>query len=500
MSNINNLLEKLNINSYSLYGENIAKLDYVKGNKNGKVVLVTSINPTPYGEGKTTTSIGLVDSLNKLGINAIGALREPSMGPVFGRKGGAIGAGKAKVVPENKINLNFTGDFHAITYANNLISAVIDNHIYQGNSLNIDKITFNRCLDVNDRSLRKVIINGNETSFVITPASEIMSIIGLSETIDDLRNNLDNILVGLTKDNKEIYVKDLNMTDSLLYVLEDAFKPNLVSTLYNNPVIIHTGPFANISYGSSSIRSIKLAKSISDYVITEAGFGSDTGAIKFIDILGRKGNIYPDIIVLNVTIRALKYHGNNSLEKGLENLEYHIKNMSKFTDNLIVSLNKFESDSEEEIDVLKKYLDKYNLKLCVSNMYDLGEDGCISLANEIINMKANTKHFEIYDINDDIYTKIDKIKDMFDAKEIKYSLEIKDKLDIIKNTNLPICVCKTPYSISDNEKLINYPKDFTMTITDVKIYNGAGYIVLYMGNVLTMPGLSKESNYEKMKY
>ena len=500
MSNINNLLEKLNINSYSLYGENIAKIDYVKGNKNGKVVLITSINPTPYGEGKTTTSIGLVDSLNKLGINAIGALREPSMGPVFGRKGGAIGAGKAKVVPENKINLNFTGDFHAITYANNLISAVIDNHIYQGNSLNIDKITFNRCLDVNDRSLRKVIINGNETSFVITPASEIMSIIGLSETIDDLRNNLDNILVGLTKDNKEIYVKDLNMTDSLLYVLEDAFKPNLVSTLYNNPVIIHTGPFANISYGSSSIRSIKLAKSISDYVITEAGFGSDTGAIKFIDILGRKGNIYPDIIVLNVTIRALKYHGNNSLEKGLENLEYHIKNMSKFTDNLIVSLNKFESDTEEKIDVLKKYLEKYNLKLCVSNMYDLGEDGCISLANEIINMKDNTKHFEIYDINDDIYTKIDKIKDMFDAKEIKYSLEIKDKLDIIKNTNLPICVCKTPYSISDNEKLINYPKDFTMTITDVKIYNGAGYIVLYMGNVLTMPGLSKESNYEKMKY
>ena len=500
MSNINNLLEKLNINSYSLYGENIAKLDYVKGNKNGKVVLVTSINPTPYGEGKTTTSIGLVDSLNKLDINAIGALREPSMGPVFGRKGGAIGAGKAKVVPENKINLNFTGDFHAITYANNLISAVIDNHIYQGNSLNIDKITFNRCLDVNDRSLRKVIINGNKTSFVITPASEIMSIIGLSETIDDLRNNLDNILIGLTKDNKEIYVKDLNMTDSLLYVLEDAFKPNLVSTLYNNPVIIHTGPFANISYGSSSIRSIKLAKSISDYVITEAGFGSDTGAIKFIDILGRKGNIYPDIIVLNVTIRALKYHGNNSLEKGLENLEYHIKNMKKFTDNLIVSLNKFESDSEEEIDVLKKYLDKYNLKLCVSNMYDLGEDGCISLANEIINTKDNTKHFEIYNVNDDIYTKIDKIKDMFDAKEIKYSLEIKDKLDIIKNTNLPICVCKTPYSISDNEKLINYPKDFTMTITDVKIYNGAGYIVLYMGNILTMPGLSKESNYEKMKY
>ena len=493
-------LKKLNIKNYSLYGEDIAKLDYIKEDKRGKLVLVTSINPTMSGDGKTTTSIGLVDSLNKLGINAIGSLREPSMGPVFGKKGGAIGGGKAKIAPENKINLNFTGDFHAISYANNLISAVIDNHIYQGNELGIDKITFSRCLDINDRSLRHVIINGKETSFVITPASEIMSIIGLSETVDDLRNNLDNILVGLTKDNKEIYVKDLNVTNALLYVLEDAFKPNLVSTLYGNPVLVHTGPFANISYGSSSIRSIKLGLSISDYVITEAGFGSDTGAIKFFDILGRKGNIYPDIVVLNVTIKALKYHGEGDITKGLDNLEYHIKNMSKFTDNLIISLNKFDNDTEEEINILREYVSKYNLKLCESTMFNDGEDGCIELAKEIINSKENTKHFEIYNLNDNIYTKIDKIKDMFNAKEVTYSIEIKEKLDIIYDTSLPICVCKTPYSISDNDKLINYPKDFVMEITDVKVYNGAGYIVLYMGNVLTMPGLAKDSNYLNMLY
>ena len=494
-----NLLEKLNIKNYTLYSENISKVDYINGNKKGKLVLVTSISPTDSGEGKTTTSIGLVDSLNKLGKLAIGSLREPSMGPVFGKKGGATGSGKASLKDDTKINMNFTGDFHAITYANNLICAVIDNHIYQGNELGIDKINFNRCLDVNDRSLRHVIINGKETSFVITPASEIMSIIGLSETIDDLRNNLDNILIGYTKDNKEIYLKELNMTDSLLYVLEDAFKPNLVSTLYDNPILVHTGPFANISYGSSSIRSIKMGLSLSDYLITEAGFGSDTGAIKFIDILCRKGNIYPDIIVLNITIKALKYHGENDLVKGLDNLEYHIKNMSKFTDNLIISLNKFDNDAIEEISLIKDYLNKYNLKLCISTMHSDGEDGCIELANEIINSKENTKHFEIYNIEDNIYTKIDKIKDMFNAKDIVYSDEIKNKLDNI-DKNLPICVCKTPYSISDNEKLINYPKDFTMTITDVKVYNGAGYIVLYMGNVLTMPGLSKDSNYLNMKY
>lgn len=491
------LINKLNIKEYELYGNDIAKINLDYNNKKmSKLVLVTSINPTPYGEGKTTTTIGLTDSLNKLGVKAIGSLREPSMGPVFGRKGGAIGAGKAKVVPENKINLNFTGDFHAITYANNLISAVIDNSIYQGNELEIDRVVFNRCLDINDRSLRKVIINGKETSFVITPASELMSIVGLSENIDDLRINLGNILVGYTKDNKEIYVKDLKVVDSLLYVLEDAIKPNLVRTLYNNPVFVHTGPFANISYGCSSIRSIKMAMSISDITVTEAGFGSDTGAIKFFDLLCRKAKIYPDAVVLNVTMRSIKYNG------GFDNLEYHIKNMSKFTDNLIVSLNKFEEDTLEEINELKEYLDNMNIKLCISTMYKDGEDGCIDLATEIINIKENDKKYEIYDIDDSLFTKIDKIKTMFYAKEIEYSEDVKIKLELIDkyHRNLPICICKTPMSISDDKNILGFPKDFIMTITDAKVYNGAGYIVLYMGNVLTMPGLAKDSNYLKEVY
>ena len=500
---ITEILKKLNIDDYELYGKDIAKVnvDYTN-KKRGKLILVTSTNPTPYGEGKTTTSIGLCDSLNKLGVNAMCSLREPSMGPVFGRKGGAIGGGKAKIIPENKINMNFTGDFHAITYANNLISAVIDNHIYQGNELGIDNITFNRCLDVNDRSLRRITINGKETGFIITPASEIMSIVGLSENISDLRSNLGNILVGYTKDNKEIYVKDLKVVDALLYILEDAFKPNLVKTLYDNPVLVHTGPFANISYGCSSIRSIKMALSLSDYTVTEAGFGSDTGGIKFFDLLGRKGNLYPDIVVINTTIRALKYNGNDSLDKGISNLEYHIKNMSKFTDNIIVSLNKFDDDLEEDINFLKEYLDKLNIKLCLSTMYLDGEDGCLSLANEIINMKCNDKKYEIYNIDDTLEEKINKIKDMFYAKEIIYSDEIKEKIKLIDKLcpSMPICVCKTPMSITDNEKVLGFPKDFTMRITDVKVYNGAGYVVLYMGNVLTMPGLAKESNYLKEVY
>ena len=501
--NIINLLDKLNIKDYDLYGKNFAKIDVDYNNKKlGKLILVTSINPTPYGEGKTTTTIGLCDSLNKLGVKTIAALREPSMGPVFGKKGGAIGGGKAKIVPENKINMNFTGDFHAITYANNLISAVIDNHIYQGNELKIKEVTFNRCMDVNDRSLRHVIINGKETSFVITPASELMSIVGLSETIEDLRTNLGNIIIGYNEDNNEVYVKDLKLVDSLLYVLEDAFKVNLVSTLYNNPVIVHTGPFANISYGCSSIKSIKAAMSLADVTITEAGFGSDTGAVKYFDLLSRKGNLKTDAVIINATIRALKYHGNGNLEEGFNNLEYHIENMKKFNDNIIVSLNKFEDDNIDDINKLRDYLNNKNIKLCISTMYTDGEDGCIELAKEIINLKDNNKEYSIYNLDDSLFDKIEKIKEIYGCKDIIMSSEIKTKIEEINknHSNLPICICKTPYSISDNEKLINYPKDFDMTITDVKVYNGAGYIVLYMGNVLLMPGLAKESNYLKDVY
>ena len=492
MKKIIDTINDLGIKDYELYGNYMSKVDIESNIKKGKLILVTSINPTPYGEGKTTTVIGIVDALNKLGVKGIGSLREPSMGPVFGKKGGAIGGGKAKIVPENKINLNFTGDFHAITYANNLISAVIDNHIYQGNELEIDRIVFNRCLDVNDRSLRNVMINGKETSFVITPASEIMSIIGLSETKEDLRNNLGNILVGYNKNNEEIYVKDLKLVDSLMHVLEDAFKPNLVNTLYGNPVFVHTGPFANISYGCSSIRSIKTALTLGDYVITEAGFGSDTGAIKFFDLLSRKLNLYPDAVIINVTLRAINY-------QGIENLEYHINNMKRFNDNIIVSLNKFNDDSEEDIKKLEEFLNKLNIKLCVSTMYNDGEDGCIMLAKEIVNLNENNKKYSIYDLSDSLETKIEKIKEIYGAKEIKYSKEQINSIDKL-HPNLPICICKTPYSITDNKDIKGYPKDFTMTITDIKVYNGAGYIVLYMGNVLTMPGLAKDSNYLKEVY
>ena len=492
MKKIIDTINDLGIKDYELYGDYMSKVDIESNIKKGKLILVTSINPTPYGEGKTTTVIGIVDALNKLGVKGIGSLREPSMGPVFGKKGGAIGGGKAKIVPENKINLNFTGDFHAITYANNLISAVIDNHIYQGNELEIDRIVFNRCLDVNDRSLRNVMINGKETSFVITPASEIMSIIGLSETKEDLRNNLGNILVGYNKNNEEIYVKDLKLVDSLMHVLEDAFKPNLVNTLYGNPVFVHTGPFANISYGCSSIRSIKTALTLGDYVITAASFGSDIGAIKFFDLLSRKSNLYPDAFIINVTLRAINY-------QGIENLEYHINNMKRFNDNIIVSLNKFNDDSEEDIKKLEEFLNKLNIKLCVSTMYNDGEDGCIMLAKEIVNLNENNKKYSIYDLSDSLETKIEKIKEIYGAKEIKYSKEQIKSIDKL-HPNLPICICKTPYSITDNKDIKGYPKNFTMTITDIKVYNGAGYIVLYMGNVLTMPGLAKDSNYLKEVY
>ena len=493
-------LTSLNITDYKLYGSKIAKINVDYKNKNhGKLVLVTSINPTPYGEGKTTTVIGLCDSLNKIGVKTMASLREPSMGPVFGKKGGAIGGGLAKIKPENEINLNFTGDFHAITYANNLIAAVIDNHIYQGNELKIDKVVFNRCIDVNDRSLRRVTINGKETSFILTPASEIMSIIGLSESTLELRENLGNIIVGYTKDNREIYVKDLKMVDSLLYILEDAFKPNLVLTNYNNPVLVHTGPFANISYGCSSIRSIKMALAMSDYVVTEAGFGSDTGAIKYFDLLSRKGNLKTHAVVINATIRALKYHGNGILEDGLCNLEYHISNMKKFSDNVIVSLNKYDDDNEEEIEVLRKYLDNLNIKLCISTMYSDGENGCISLANEITNMKDNTKSYSIYDINDSLEEKLNKIKNLYYCNNFIISEEIKNKINMI-DKKLPICICKTPYSITDDSKLLGFPKGKDLTITDIKLYNGAAYIVIYLGNVLLLPGLAKESNYINFKY
>jgi len=495
MKNIKEIANKLNINEDKLfyYGGYMAKIDYTfKGNKNGKLVLVTSINPTPYGEGKTTLSIGLNDSLNKIGMDSIVVLREPSLGPVFGRKGGAIGGGKATVEPSVNINMHFTGDFHAITSANNLLCAIVDNHIYQGNELGIDRVNVKRCLDVNDRSLRD--------NFVITTASELMAIFCLSTSLSDLKRRIGNIIVGFTKDNKEIYAKDLHAEDACTILLKDAINPNLVQTAYENPAIVHGGPFANIAHGCNSIIATKLALSLSDYVITEAGFGSDMGAIKFFDIKCRENNIYPEAVVLNCTIKALKYNGDDSLEKGICNLEYHIKNMEKYTSNLFVALNKFDTDSDEEIEYVRKFVENMGYKLYVCTMFENGEDGCIELAHEFENLNKNKKHYLMYNHEDKLIDKINKVlKNEYGVKNIIINDIAKKKLDNLKDSTLNICISKTPMSITDNPKVLGYPKDFDVTITDINLYNGAGFITVLLGGVLTMPGLAKKSNYLDMK-
>lgn len=508
MNNILNIKEigkKIGLNEDDLYcyGKYKAKIEKQledNDSKNGKLILVTSINPTPYGEGKTTLSIGLCDSLNKIDKKTIVTLREPSLGPVFGRKGGAIGGGKSKIEPSIDINLHFNGDFHAITSANNLLCAIIDNHIFQGNELKIDKVVFKRCLDINDRALRNISLKNREEQFIITPASEIMAILCLANNIDELKNMIENIIVGYTKDNKEIYAKDLHAQDALTILLKDAIKPNLVQTLYNNPAIVHGGPFANIAHGCNSIIATKTALKLSDYVITEAGFGSDMGAMKFFDIKCRKNNIYPDVVVINVTIKALKYNGNGNLEDGISNLEFHINNMKKFNDNVIVALNKFDSDLDVEIEFIKEFCKRKNVEFEVCTMYSNGEDGCITLAKKIMDMQCNKKKYYIYNLEDDIKVKIEKVCNMFGCSNIIYEKGILEKINNIqsKYNDLPICIAKTPDSISDDKNKLGHPKDFSMKVTDICVYGGAGFIVIYMGNILTMPGLSKESNYLNM--
>ena len=495
MKNIKSIAKKLNIPESELfyYGNEMAKINYkYKGNKNGKLVLVTSINPTPYGEGKTTLSIGLNDSLNKIGVNSIAVLREPSLGPVFGRKGGAIGGGKATVEPSVNINMHFTGDFHAITSANNLLCAIVDNHIFQGNELGIERVNVKRCIDVNDRALRD--------KFVITTASELMAIFCLATSLSDLKRRIGNIIVGFKSDGTNVYARDLHAEDACTILLKDAINPNLVQTAYSNPAIVHGGPFANIAHGCNSIIATKLGMSISDYVITEAGFGSDCGAVKFFDIKCRNNNIYPDAVVLNCTIKALKYNGNESLEKGICNLEYHIKNMAKYTSNLLIALNKFDTDTKEEIEYVREYVESLGYKLYVCTMFKDGEKGCLDLANDLINLPKNNKHYLMYEPDDKLIDKINKVlKNEYGAKNVIINDVAKEKLDRLKNSDLNICISKTPMSITDNPSVLGYPKDFDVTITDVNLYNGAGFITVLLGGVLTMPGLAKKSNYLNMK-
>ncbi len=503
-----NIAKKINLDEDNLimYGTDKAKITLTKGNKNGKLILVTAINPTPYGEGKTTVSIGLGDALNKMNKSTIITLRQPSMGPVFGLKGGATGGGYSQVNPMTDINLHFTGDFHAITSANNLLCAAIDNHIFRGNKLNIKEVIFNRCLDVNDRALRNINLESREEHFNITAASEIMSIFCLSEDLEDLENKLGNIVIGYNDKDEMVYAKDLNIEGALTVLLKDAFYPNLVQTLENTPVIIHGGPFANIAHGCNSIKATKLAKSLSDYVITEAGFGSDLGAEKFFDIKCRKANIKPDCIVLVATIKALKYNDNkkeDNLVNGICNLEAHIKNLKLTNSNIVVCLNKYDSDKEEEINLVKDFCLNNNVKFAVSTAYTDGGDGAITLAEEVLKTLENENNFSyVYEDNLSIKEKISALATkIYHANNVQYSDEALQKIHKLEEQNLsylPICVAKTQYSISDDKNKLGFPKDYLINVKDIRLYNGAGFITVLLGDIMTMPGLPDNPNYEKI--
>ena len=481
------------------------------------------MNPTPLGEGKTTVSIAIADGLNKINKNAVLALREPSLGPVFGIKGGATGGGKVQIAPMEDINLHFTGDIHAITSANNLLSAMIDNHIYFGNKLKIKTVTWKRCVDLNDRQLRKINtglsgeknIVPREDGFDITVASEIMAILCLSKDLKDLKNNLANIVIGYNEDDEPIYAKDLKAEGAMAVLLKDAINPNLVQTLEHTPCLIHGGPFANIAHGCNSIRATKLALKIGDYVITEAGFGSDLGAEKFLDIKSRKANLNPSVVVIVATIKALKYHGgatkeeilnpnDQALSNGMKNLYKHINNMKEeYGLNVIVALNKFNTDKEKEIEFVKKDLNKNNIEISVVEGWAKGGEGAIEIANKIVEISKNkTKLKFIYENNDTIKEKIYKVATkIYGAKNVKYTEIAEEKIKKLEEKgilNLPICIAKTQYSLSDDSKNLECKEEFSITIRDIELKNGAGFIVVYSGKILTMPGLPKVPSAEEI--
>lgn len=519
LKNINKIAEALKIDDEYVeqYGKYKAKisLDYyekIKNNNDGKLILVTAINPTPLGEGKTTTSIGITDALNKLNKKSILALREPSLGPVFGIKGGATGGGYSQVAPMEDINLHFTGDIHAITTANNLLSAIIDNHIWQGNELEIEKVTWKRCLDLNDRALRKVQISlsgeknmlPREDGFDITVASEIMAILCLAKDMKDLKRRLGNIIIGYNKQNNPITCKDLKAEGSLAVILKDAVNPNLVQTLENNPVLIHGGPFANIAHGCNSVIATNMALKMGDYVITEAGFGADLGAEKFLDIKCRLLNKKPNAVVIVATLRALKYHGGVSKEEctnenvealkiGINNLLRHIENIKKYGITPIVAINKFSNDTEREIETLKQMLEE-TVEISLLENWEKGGEGAIDLANKLIKICENENNFEyIYNINDTIEEKITKVaQKIYGAIGVEYSELAKEQLEKLNNLKMPICIAKTQYSFSDDPKDLLGDKPFNLHVTDLKLKAGAEFIVVLTGKIMTMPGLPKK--------
>lgn len=511
-----------------LYGRYKAKVnlkEFSEKEKKAKLVLVTAMSPTAAGEGKTTVNIGLSQALNKIGVKAVSALREPSLGPSFGIKGGACGGGYSQVLPMEDINLHFTGDFHAITYANNLIAAMLDNHLQQGNALNINPktIILKRCLDLNDRALRNVVIGlGKNTDgvvrsdgFNITVASEIMAILCLSKNINELKERISNILLAYTYDKKPIYVRDINAQEAATLLLKDAIKPNIVQTTENTLAVIHGGPFANIAHGCNSINATELAMKISDYTVTEAGFGADLGAEKFFDIKCRLSGIEPDVVVLVATIRAMKFNGGvekskldiedvESVEKGFANVRRHIENLKKFGKPIVVALNNFPSDTQEEIQKVKSLVEECGIKMEESKVFAKGGDGAIELAKTVVDLSKEKSEMNlIYKDEDDIKTKIEKIsKEIYRAKNVTYSKAALNKLaeiDKLGYSNFPVCMAKTQYSFSDDPKAINAPEDFDINISEIRINSGAGFIVVLTGDIMTMPGLPKVPAAENMK-
>lgn len=532
MEPIIKIAEKLNLkdDDIELYGKYKCKisLDILKNNENnnkGKLVLVTAINPTPAGEGKSTVTVGLGDALSRMGKRSVIALREPSLGPVFGIKGGAAGGGYAQVVPMEDINLHFTGDMHAITSANNLLAAAIDNHIHQGNDLRIDsrRILFKRVMDMNDRALRNIVVgmggkvNGflREDGFMITVASEIMAILCLATDLNDLKERMGNILIAYNLDGEPVYAKELNIQGAMGLLMKDAIKPNLVQTLENTPAIIHGGPFANIAHGCNSILATKLALNLGEIVITEAGFGADLGAEKFLDIKCRYGNLNPECVVIVATIRALKHHGDvvkaelntpnvEALKLGISNLEKQIENIEKYNVPVVVAINRFVTDSDEEIEFIKDFCKSKGVRVALSDVWAKGGEGGTELASEVLDvLNSNEADFKVlYDEKDSIENKILKIaEEIYGANHVNYTPAAKKQIAELEKFNLdklPICMAKTQYSLSDNPNLLGKPENFDITVKEVRVSNGAGFIVALTGDIMTMPGLPKVPAANKM--
>lgn len=534
LENIKDVAAKVGVteDELEMYGKYKAKLSdelihRVENNEDGKLVLITAINPTPAGEGKTTISLGLTEALNQKGISAIAALREPSLGPCFGIKGGAAGGGYAQAVPMEDLNLHFTGDFHAITSANNLLAAMLDNHIMHGNELRIDTkhTVWKRCMDMNDRTLRNIVIGMGgrmdgvmrEDHFIITVASEIMAVLCLAKDMKDLKERLGRVIVAYNVDGEPVTADDLKATGSMAALLADAIKPNMVQTLEHTPVLVHGGPFANIAHGCNSVRATRLALKLSDYAVTEAGFGADLGAEKFLDIKCRLSGLKPDAVVIVATVRALKYNGGvakdklgeenmDALKAGIVNLDKHIENMQKFGIPVVVTLNAFITDTQEEYEFIKKHCEDAGCEFALAKVWEKGGEGGLELAEKVIESIENKKaeYKPIYEDSDSLKEKIEKVaKEIYGADGVTYDDAATKELQHIEQMgfgNFPVCIAKTQYSLSDNPKLLGRPENFTINVREAYVDAGAGFVVILTGKILTMPGLPTHPAAENINY